>query len=62
MKTISTENGGPFLNIEFPTGGIPEARYTSRLTVYDEVLLDGQWVGRYWSARGPTWAVRASSP
>ena len=52
MKTVNSGNEKSFVNIEFPDTGIPEARYTSGLAVYDEVLLDGQWVGRYWSATG----------
>jgi alpha-galactosidase len=32
-----------------PTGG---ARYRTGLTVYDEALIDGRFIGRYWSATG----------
>ncbi len=27
-------------------------RYTSGLTIYDEALIDGRWIGRYWAATG----------
>ena len=27
-------------------------RYVSGLTIYDEALIDGRWLGRYWSASG----------
>ncbi len=30
----------------------PYVRYTSGLTVYDEALISGRWVGRYWSGDG----------
>ena len=32
--------------------GFPALRYTSGLTVYDEALVHGRWVGRYWAADG----------
>lgn len=28
------------------------ARYTSGLAIYDEALIEGRWVGRYWAANG----------
>ncbi len=31
---------------------IPGVRYVSNLTVYDEVLTGGRWIGRYWAANG----------
>lgn len=30
----------------------PTVRYTSDLTIYDEALIDGRWIGRYWSGHG----------
>lgn len=30
----------------------PGIRYESGLTIYDEALIDGHWVGRYWSSIG----------
>jgi alpha-galactosidase len=38
--------------IAFPSDGASVARYTSGLTVYDEALISGRWVGRYWSGKG----------
>jgi len=32
--------------------GTPGVRYGSGRLVYDEQLVDGRWVGRYWSANG----------
>jgi len=33
-------------------GPDPGVRYESGLTICDEALVDGHWVGRYWSAVG----------
>jgi alpha-galactosidase len=33
-------------------GNIPAVRYRSAYMVYDEVLFEGRWCGRYWSADG----------
>jgi alpha-galactosidase len=41
-----------FASIIFPSDGAPTARYTSGLTVYDEALIAGRWVGRYWTGKG----------
>lgn len=30
----------------------PGARYISGLTIYDEELVHGRWIGRYWAANG----------
>ncbi len=30
----------------------PRVRYVSGLTVYEEGLVDGRWIGRYWSTNG----------
>ncbi len=38
--------------IGFPSDGSTTARYTSGLTVYDESLIDGRFIGRYWSGKG----------
>ncbi len=38
--------------IAFPSDGASNARYTSGLTIYDEALIAGRWVGRYWSGKG----------
>src|SRR5579884_309762 len=27
-------------------------RYVSGLTIYEEALVDGRWIGRYWSTNG----------
>jgi alpha-galactosidase len=32
--------------------GRPIARYTSGLTIYEETLAGGRWIGRYWQAAG----------
>ena len=32
--------------------GSPKVRHTSGLTIYDEALRGGRWVGRYWAAAG----------
>ncbi len=34
------------------TGDEPGVRYVSGLTIYDEALVAGHWIGRYWSATG----------
>ncbi|MBI3958245.1 MAG: alpha-galactosidase [Chloroflexi bacterium] len=31
---------------------VPIVRYTSGLTIYDEALYHGRWIGRYWSGHG----------
>lgn len=33
-------------------GDEPSVRYVSDLTIYDEGLVDGHWIGRYWSTTG----------
>ena len=38
--------------ITFPPEGATTARYTSGLTTYDEALIGGRWIGRYWSGKG----------
>src|SRR5712692_6333646 len=30
----------------------PWVRYVTGLVVYEEALVDGRWVGRYWSSNG----------
>lgn len=30
----------------------PHVRYTSGLTIYDEALVAGHWIGRYWASTG----------
>lgn len=37
--------------IAFPSDSPTTARYTSGLTIYDEALIGGRWIGRYWSAK-----------
>ena len=42
-----------------PTQGL---RYMTGLMVYDEALMDGHLLGRYWSPCGQViWAVRAAT-
>ena len=41
-----------FSSIIVTDGDTPSIRYTSGLTIYDEALIAGRWVGRYWSATG----------
>jgi alpha-galactosidase len=38
--------------VQFHAGPTAGVTYRSGLTVYDEALVDGRWVGRYWSATG----------
>ncbi len=41
-----------FTAVDTVIGDPPAIRYTSGLTCYDEALIDGRWVGRYWSGKG----------
>lgn len=43
---------GVYQSISLREGSEPGVRYTSGLTIYDEALVDGHWIGRYWSATG----------
>ena len=41
-----------FSQIHFQTQDPPRMRYTSGLTIYDEALLGGRLIGRYWAGTG----------
>jgi alpha-galactosidase len=41
-----------FASVVVRTEPEPRVRYLSGLTIYDEALVDGRWIGRYWSAVG----------
>ena len=41
-----------FVDIMFRSGLTPGGNYTSGLTIYDEALIDGRLIGRYWSGVG----------
>jgi len=41
-----------YLEVAFREMPSPGVRYSSGLTIYDEALVKGRWVGRYWSAAG----------
>ncbi|MHB0857213.1 MAG: alpha-galactosidase [Anaerolineae bacterium] len=41
-----------FAAIALRQEGTPGVRYHSGLTIYDEALLHGRWVGRYWASNG----------
>ncbi len=47
-----SEQGNTFVDVMFRSGLTPGANYTSGLTVYDESLIDGRLIGRYWSSVG----------
>jgi alpha-galactosidase len=38
--------------IRFQQSEMPMARYTSGLAIYEEGLVGGRWIGRYWSGTG----------
>src|SRR5579885_3654858 len=42
----------PDTEVKIQNGAQAGVRYRSGLTVYDEALVDGRLVGRYWSAIG----------
>src|SRR5437773_11188578 len=42
----------PNTEVKFRNDGISGVRYRSGLTIYDEALVDGRLVGRYWSTNG----------
>jgi len=46
----STSNG--HTDLYFGTGDELTARYTSGLTIHEEALIDGRWVGCYWVGTG----------
>ena len=50
MKRAEQDN--KFVDINFRSGSTPGISYTSGLTVYDEAMIDGRLIGRYWSAVG----------
>ncbi|MHB1294448.1 MAG: alpha-galactosidase [Anaerolineae bacterium] len=41
-----------YTDVTFRSEAEPGVRYTSGLTIYDEMLLDGELIGRYWSPSG----------
>jgi alpha-galactosidase len=46
------DNTTGFAHIHIGSGDPPTLRYTSGLTLYDEALLGGRWIGRYWAGTG----------
>ncbi len=38
--------------VHFQSTGMPRARYSSGLSICDEALIGGRWVGRYWTDTG----------
>ncbi len=41
--------------IDWRSTSVPGARYLSGSTVYDEALVAGRWVTRYWNVNGQIW-------
>ncbi len=41
-----------FAAVRLGTADAPLARYTSGLTIHEEALVGGRWIGRYWQATG----------
>src|SRR5438067_5278361 len=52
MDADRTRSAPPDTEVKFRNDGIPGVRYRSGLTIYDEALVDGRLVGRYWSTNG----------
>ncbi len=48
--TISRSFAGT--DVEIRSEPYPCVRYVSGLVVYEEALVDGRWIGRYWSSNG----------
>lgn len=51
-STLSTAGSGEYVDIKVEPARDHEVRYTSGNTIYVEGLVDGRWVGRYWTADG----------
>ncbi len=49
------DTGKGYTNVSFRREGTPGARYVTGLNVYDEAVIDGRLVGRYWNACGQIW-------
>ena len=49
---VLTLSAQPFVDVKTRPAPNAGARYSSELTIYDEGLLDGRLVGRYWSPIG----------
>jgi hypothetical protein len=45
--------GRGYADVKVEAGAEHRIRYTSGNTIYVESLVDGRWVGRYWTADGP---------
>ena len=65
MKTSSQD--GPVTQVIVRDEANPGICYVSGLTVYDEILTDGRWIGRYWASNGfiareedLEWAIQAA--
>src|SRR5215470_866693 len=43
---------GGYTDVKVEAGAEHRIRYTSGNTIYVESLVDGRWVGRYWTADG----------
>lgn len=52
MRTTDMPETAPLTEAKFQKQEGPGVRYRSGLTIYDEALIGGRWVGRYWSATG----------
>ncbi len=52
MKDRISQEPAPDVEVRLRDGAEPGVRYRSGLTIYDEALVGGRLVGRYWSATG----------
>ena len=52
LVSACAQTPAPFVDIKLRTGDKPGARFSNELTIYDEGLLQGRLVGRYWSTIG----------
>ncbi len=48
----ATALDGTLVDVRFEQEPIPAIAYRSHLTVYEEALFDGRFVGRYWNGAG----------
>jgi alpha-galactosidase len=52
LAALSLSGQAGYIDVHLQASPEPLVRYTSGKTVYVEGLVDGRWVGRYWSAGG----------
>lgn len=52
MDNTSTDGDPLFANVVTRQEPFPGLCYMSGLTAYDEALINGRWIGRYWKANG----------